>query len=107
MPYYRFRQIMRYFHVAPPLLSATQAPTTSRWFLKLSPLFELLRTKFKTYVVLGQNVSFDEMMVPFTGRSKHTLKMKNKPISEGFKLWALCNRSYTWDFLFYSRTSGK
>jgi hypothetical protein len=34
--------------------------------------------------VLGQNVSFDKMMVPFAGRSKHTLKMKNKLVS--------CNR---------------
>jgi hypothetical protein len=48
-------------------------------------------------VVLGQNVSFDEMMVPFSGRSKHTLKMKNKPILEGFKIWALCDHGYLWD----------
>jgi hypothetical protein len=47
------------------------------------------------------------MMVPFSGRSQHTLKMKNKPISEGFKVWALCDHGYLWDFLFYSRTSGK
>jgi hypothetical protein len=47
------------------------------------------------------------MMVPFSSRSKHTLKMKNKPISEGFKIWALCDRGYLWDFLFYSCTTGK
>jgi hypothetical protein len=75
--------------------------------MKLEPLASLLRTKFQAYVVLGQNVSFDEMMVPFTGRSKHTLKMKNKPISEGFKIWALCDHGYLWDFLFYSRTCGE
>jgi hypothetical protein len=75
--------------------------------MRLAPLFELLRTKFKAYVVLGQNVSFDEMMVPFTGRSKHTIKMKNKPIKEGFKIWALCDHGYTWDFRFYSRVAGK
>jgi hypothetical protein len=99
MTYYRFRQIKRYFHVSPPI--------TTKWYMKLEPLTSLLRTKFQAYVVLGQNVSFDEMMVPFAGRSKHTLKMKNKPISEGFKIWALCDRGYLWDFLFYSRTSGK
>ena len=105
MTYYRFQQIKRYFHVSPP-----PTPTSRQlihWHTKLEPLASLLRTKFQAYVVLGQNVSFDEMMVPFAGRSKHTLKMKNKPISEGFKIWALCDHGYLWDFLLYSRTSGE
>ena len=75
--------------------------------MKLSPLFELLRERFKAFVILGQNISVDEMMIPFTGRSRHTLKMKNKPVGEGFKIWALCDHGFTWDFLFYSRTSSK
>jgi hypothetical protein len=104
MTYFRFQQIKRYFHVSPPLASHL---STARWHTKLEPLCSLLRTKFQAYVVLGQNVSFDEMMVPFAGRSKHTLKMKNKPISEGFKIWALCDHGYLWDFLFYSRTCGE
>jgi hypothetical protein len=106
MSFYQFQQIKRYFHVSPPPTTTTQIPL-SRWHLKLEPLASLLRTKFQAYVILGQNVSFDEMMVPFSGRSKHTLKMKNKPIKEGFKIWALCDRGYLWDFLFYSCTCGK
>ena len=102
MTLFRFQQIMRYFHV-----SVLSHQPTARWYTKLEPLASLLRTKFKAYVVLGQDISFDEMMVPFTGRSKHTLKMKNKPVKEGFKIWALCDRGYLWDFLFYSRSSGK
>ena len=62
--------------------------------MKLSLLFEVLRRQFQAHVVLGQNVSFDKMMVPFTSRSQHTLKMKNKPVSEGFKIWALCDHGY-------------
>ena len=57
--------------------------------------------------MLGQNVSFDEMMVPFSGRSRHTLKMKNKPVSEDFKIWTLYDHGYLWDFLLYSRTSSE
>jgi hypothetical protein len=104
MPLFRFQQIKRYFHVSPP---PPLCLPMARWYSKLEPLASLLCTKFKAYVILGQNVSFDEMMVPFAGRSKHTLKMKNKPIKEGFKIWALCDRGYLWDFLFYSRTCGK
>jgi hypothetical protein len=98
MTFYRFEQIKRYFHMSPPISRLS----TTQWYTKLEPLASLLRTKFQTYVVLGQNVSYDEMMVPFSGRSRHTLKMKNKPISEGFKVWALCDHGYLWDFLFYS-----
>jgi hypothetical protein len=104
MTLFRFQQIKWYFHVSPP---PTSRLSTAHWYTKLEPLCSLLRTKFQAYVVLGQNVSFDEMMVPFAGRSKHTLKMKNKPINEGFKIWALCDRGYLWDFLFYSRTCGE
>jgi hypothetical protein len=106
MTYYRYQQIMRYFHISPLIpttpwtQTTTQTQTTIRtqtttpWYIKLEPLASLLRTKFQAYVILGQNVSFDEMMVPFSGRSRHTLKMKNKPISEGFKVWALCDHGY-------------
>jgi len=104
MTFFRFKQIMRYFNMSPPALNSL---STARWHTKLDPLASLLRTKFQAYVVLGQNVSFNEMIVPFSGRSKHTLKMKNKPIKEGFKIWALCDHGYLWDFLFYSHTSSK
>src|ERR1700722_2366511 len=92
MTFFRFKQIKQYLHMSPPI--------TTRWYMKLEPLASQLCTKF-------QNVSFDEMMVPFSRRSKHTLKMKNKPISEGFKIWALCDYGYLWDFFFYSCTSSE
>ncbi len=85
MTFYRFQQIKRYFHISAPPTTSTRIPLAN-WYLKLEPLASLLCTNFKAYVVLGQNVSFDEMMVPFSGRSRHTLKMKNKPIKEGFKI---------------------
>ena len=83
--FYRFEQIKQYFHIL-LLPSTTARIPLSQWHLKLEPLASMLRTKFQTYVILGQNVSFDEMMVPFSSQSMHTLKMPNKPIKEGFKL---------------------
>jgi Transposase IS4 len=80
---FRFQQIKRYFHVSPP---PTSHLPTARWHTKLESLASLLCTKFQTYVVLRQNVSFDEMMVLFAGSSKHILKMKNKPILKGLKI---------------------
>jgi hypothetical protein len=100
MPWYRFEQIKRYFHASKP----TDKPIS--WYMKLSPLFEHLCTQFKVFCVLSQNVSVDEMMKAFTGRSVHTVKMNNKPISEGFKMWALADRGYVWHFMWHSCVEG-
>jgi Transposase IS4 len=74
--------------------------------MKLSPLFEHLRIQFKAFCIPSQNVSVDEMMKAFTGRSVHTVKMNNKPIGEGYKMWALADRGYVWDFMWYSSVEG-
>ena len=89
MPEYRFKQIKRYFHISKP----TNEPID--WYMKLSPLFTHLRTQFKAFCVPSQNVSVDEMMKAFTGRLVHTVKMNNKPISKGYKMWALADHRYT------------
>jgi hypothetical protein len=91
MTFWRFQQIKQYFHVSP---LSTSYLSTARWYTKLEPLASLLCTKFQTYVILGQDISFDKIMVPFARRSKHTLKMKNKPVKKGFKIWALCDHGY-------------
>ena len=103
--FFRFQQIKRYFYVSPPLTPTSLSAAC--WYTKLKPLSNILCTKIQEYVVLGQNVSFDKMIVPFSRRSRHTLKIKNKPVSEGFKVQALCDCRYLQDFLFYSRTSSK
>ncbi len=105
---YQFQQIKRYFHILLPLItiSLTCLPLLYQ-HLKLEPLASMLYTTFQTYVILSQNISFDKMMVLFSRRSKHILKIKNKPISEGFKIWALCDHGYLQDFLFYSCTTSK
>jgi hypothetical protein len=45
------------------------------------------------------NVSIDEMMIWFFGRSKHTFKAPNKPIKEGYKIFALYKAGYTYHFM--------
>src|SRR5450432_3619450 len=81
MTHYLFCQIKRYFHISAP----TNEPQP--WYMKLFPLFEHLRKLFKLFGIPSQNVSIDEMMVMCTGRSLHTVKMPNKPIGEGYKLF--------------------
>jgi hypothetical protein len=45
-------------------------------------------------------------MIPFHGNSEHTVKMKNKPIKEDFKVWVLGDKGYVWYWLWYSLKTG-
>ena len=39
-------------------------------------------------------VSVEEMMVMNYGHCSETVRMRNKPIGSGFKVWALCDSGY-------------
>ena len=42
-------------------------------------------------------------MIRFIGRSVHTVRLPNKPIPEGYKVFALCEHGYTFSFMYTSR----
>lgn len=43
-------------------------------------------------------------MIRFGGRSLHTCRMPSKPIKEGYKVFALCDLGYTYNWMFASRS---
>jgi Transposase IS4 len=45
-------------------------------------------------------------MIPYRGRSIHKVKLKNKPIQEGYKVWVLADHDYAWDWLWHSHQDG-
>ena len=51
-------------------------------------------------------VSIDEQKKKFKGRSGQTFQTKNKPISEGYKFWAVCcvNSGHCYHFIPTART---
>ena len=60
------------------------------WFDKVKPLVDHFReVSFSMIFILGTLLSFDEMMIRFFGRSVETHKMKNKPITCGYKFFVL------------------
>jgi hypothetical protein len=95
----RFEQIKRYLHVSPPMA------TINNYFDKLEPLLSKVRDVSKQLYTPSSNVSVDEMMVRFSGRSAHTVRIKNKLTPEGFKILSLCESGYTYTFLPTSRIS--
>ena len=98
----RYQQLKRYLHVSDPGISLE----TRDWYLKLEPLASTLQQRFQQYYLPSTKVAIDEMVVRFCGRSQHTLKIRNKPIKEGYKIFALCDHGYTYAFLWYSATQG-
>ena len=97
MPLYVYEQIKRYLHVSDP------DGDLPYWYSKVEPLASHCRAAFKKLYAIGTDVSVDEMIARFSGRSTHTFRIKNKPTPEGYKILALCEHGYTYDFLFESR----
>jgi len=98
----RFQQLKRYLHISDPQVELD----LKHWHAKVDPLASILRERFQKYYLPGTKFAIDEMVVRFSGRSRHTLKIRNKPIKEGYKIIALCDHGYTYDFLWYSSTQG-
>ena len=77
-------------------------PATETWFSKAEPLMEQVK---KTTLLLckrpGTLCSIDEMMKLFKGRSGQTWRMKHKPIKEGYKFFALCDKETGLVFSFF------
>ncbi|KAG0350903.1 hypothetical protein BGX24_007986, partial [Mortierella sp. AD032] len=89
MPVTRYKQIKRYLHVSSPL------DRSNLYFDKVEPLLSHVRDLWKKYYTPRSNVSVDEMIVRFSGRSAYIVSMKNKPTPEGFKIFSLCDAGYT------------
>jgi hypothetical protein len=64
----------------------------SRWYAKVGCFLDHIgQVARKLCLRPGSYVSIDEMMKRFKGRSGQTHRMKNKPIKEGYKFFALCD----------------
>ena len=95
----RFRQIRRFLCV-----NSHPRHKGDPWWWKLEPLASTIRENCRRHIIPSSWISDDESMVQFAGRSKDTTKMKHKPVSEGFKIWALASKGgHIHDWLFYSR----
>lgn len=75
---------------------------TNHWD-KVEPLASHIRHVCQASYTPGSHVTIDEIMMAFRRRSDHTTKLKNKPISEGFKNWVreacFYIRLYIWVFV--------
>jgi hypothetical protein len=100
----RFDQIHRYFTLRDSSIYPRRKDESFTWHLE--PVATKIRLSFQQNWLPGSHLAIDESMIPYRGNSDHTVKMKNKPISEGYKVWVLGDQGYVWYFLWYSCVTG-
>jgi Transposase IS4 len=107
----RFEDLKRYLHISNLISNGSlsdsqedsledETPETSiGWWYKLEPIASEFRNSYSKYWISGINVSIDEMIIQFFGQSKYTFKAPDKPIKEGYKIFALCEVGYIYYFM--------
>jgi hypothetical protein len=90
----RFEQIKRYLHVLSIEVDqreGIEANGDKIWWHKVEPSASHLNSTFQHYYSPSSHVSIDELMIRCFSRLKHTYKMPNKPITQGYKLFGLAD----------------
>jgi hypothetical protein len=100
----RFEQLHRFFTIRDSIVFPQQE--TEGWFFKLEPVLSIIRANCIQMWRPGSHLAVDEAMCPYTGRSSHTVKMKNKPVKQGYKIWVLSDRGYVYIWLYHSNIDG-
>src|SRR5216117_359233 len=100
----RFKQIQRAFTIQDANTSPEQ-PGDSWWF-RVEPLATTIREACQKYWVPGAHLAVDEGMIPYLGHTRHAIKAPHKPIKQGYKIWALADLDYIFNWLWYSKAQG-
>lgn len=85
MTFNRFELLLRHIRIFPAHIT-NNLPSPYNRIEQWSQHIQQVSTAF---VELGTCLSVDECMIRFTGRSKATTTVKNKPTPHGFKVWVI------------------
>jgi hypothetical protein len=97
----RWSQIHRFL-----CINDNDIPPEATFIMKLEPLHSIIRKNCQDAMKPATWVAVDEGMASFQGRSFHTIKIKNKPIPQGFKFYAFASAGYIHDWLWHSSRDG-
>ena len=76
---------------------------------KVDPVISALKDRFKSTYYPHCQLSVDEAMIPFKGRSSMKQYIPLKPVKRGFKVWAMADalNGYLYDFNVYTGATGE
>lgn len=103
----RFRDILKNLHLNDnSKMPSSGQPNYDRLY-KVRPLLESVRKNNQKAYTPTREVSVDEAMVLFKGRSSIKQYMPMKPTKRGYKVWCLCDSAnrYLYDFDVYTGAS--
>ena len=100
----RFQQIHRFFSLNDE--NTVSPPPNAPWFHRIQHISDLIHTACQNAYIPSFHIAIDEAIVACDGCSKDTVKLKNKSIDTGYKLWCIGDHGYIWSWLFHSRTEG-
>ena len=90
MPRDRFKELLRYFHINDNTQAKPRDHPEYDKLHKIRPLLNKIRSNTQRAYIPHKQLSIDEAMVLFKGRSSIKQFMPLKPIKRGYKIWCLC-----------------
>ena len=87
----RFLDIMRYIHFVDNTTLPKHGQEGYNKLGKVQPIIDIINKQFQTLYNVSREVSVDEAMIPFKGRSSIKQYMPNKPVKRGIKVWAMAD----------------
>lgn len=86
----RFLKVLRYLHVNDNEVMPKKGEPEFDKLYKVRPIITCLTKNFLEAYNPSRNLSVDESMIAFKGRTHLKQYMPQKPIKRGIKVWALC-----------------
>ena len=105
----RFEEITRYLHFVDNDSLPSRGEEGFSRLQKVDPVIAALKNNFQAAYYPHCEVSIDEAMIPFKGRSSMKQYLPLKPVKRGFKVWAMADASngYMYDFNVYTGATGE
>ena len=105
----RFLAIHRYLHFTNNETLSTPGSHDYDKLGKIRPIITAISERFAAIYEPGKNISIDEAMIPFKGRSTMKQYLPLKPIKRGFKVWmrAEAENGYVSAFDVYTGKKGQ
>jgi Transposase IS4 len=91
----RFQQIQRYFTLRDRAVDPKKEEETFAW--QVEPVATIVKQNCRALWLFSSHLAIDKAMIAYRGRSSHKVKLPNKPIKEGYKVWVLGDHGYVYD----------
>ena len=100
----RFQQIHRYVTLRDKTVHPRQEDETFAW--PVGPIASIVKQNCCIKWEPSSHLAIDKAMIPFLGRTYHKVKLPNKPIKKGYKVWVIGDKGFVLDWLWHSRVNG-